>query len=359
MNKNILTVGLAIFAMFFGAGNITLPLLLTQSWPHEWPITLLGFCLSGVVVTFIGLIGGVLCRNTQTFFAPLGLVFGMAMQIVLISIEGPFGIVPRCLIVAFGGIKEIFPEVNSAYFYITSSIVLYFLAINRTRLVSIIGNYLTPLMFIALAVVITLAISQNGFKAFDKSFIISLEAFKDGVYKGYLTYDLPGAIYFTTIAMGYLSAIGSTKREMISNGLKASIISATLLIIVYAIFFYLGASYYDQIAHLPIEQILANIVKTSCGHSFAILFSVFLVLACLTTALAAVTIWSDFIYHFLKKYNINYKVILALSIILAAFVSSLKFEGLMKLLTPILTVVYPILLLLTVYNIITKRAEEK
>jgi branched-chain amino acid:cation transporter, LIVCS family len=359
MNKNVWVVGFAIFTMFFGAGNITFPLLLTQSWPNEWPATFLGFCLSGVLVTLIGLVGGVLARNTENFFAPLGLVMGMIMQIILVCIEGPFGVVPRCLIVAFGSIKEVLPQTNNLYFYIISAVILYFTALNKTILVKVIGKYITPIMLISLAAVIAIVVYQNKLAILDKDLQFSYTAFKDGITKGYLTYDLPGAIYFTTIAMGYLSVIGGTKKQMISNGLKACCISAVLLIIIYAAFFYLGATYNTQIAQIPVEQALSNIVKHSIGHGFAIIFAMFVVLACLTTAVAAITIWTDFIYNILKKYNVKYNWILIPSLMLAVFISNLNFTGLIKILSPVLTVLYPILVLLTLYNIVTKYKEFK
>ncbi len=352
MNKNILTVGLAIFAMFFGAGNITFPILLTQKWPDLWLSSFIGFCTSAVLVTVVGLVGAVLSRTTRNFFAPLGLIVGAIMQAVLVSIEGPFGVVPRCFIVGFGGIKEILPQINDLYFYSIAAISLYFFATNKTRLIEVVGSYITPIMVISLAAIIAYVLYQNKIPSIDQGF--SAVAFKDGFTTGYLTYDLPGAIYFTTIAMRYLNVIGDTKSQMISNGLKACLISATLLIIVYAAFFYLGASYGSQIQNIPTEQALFYMSKNSLGYVFAVILSVFVLLACLTTAVAAITIWTDFICEILKKYNVKYNWVLIPSLVFAVFVANLHFTGLIKFLSPILNFLYPILILLTIYNITTK-----
>lgn len=354
MNRNIWTVSLAVFTMFFGAGNMTLPLLLAQTWPNNWFIAFIGFCITGVLVTFIGLIGGVMSSTTKEFFAPLGLTFGFIVQAILVCIEGPFGIVPRCLIVAYGGVESIFPEMNRLVFYSISAVLLFFLITNRGNLVKIIGNYMTPVMLTLLALIVTIVMYQNRNVEMNINYGFNSNAFKDGFLKGYLTYDLPGAIYFTTIAMSYLKSIGQSKKVMIINGLKASAISAILLIIVYAVFFYIGSQYTEELQGASPTQLLPTIVKLSCGYILAAIFATVIFIACITTAIAALTIWTDFIYNIFKRYNVKYDVILFISIIITVIVSNLEFIGLMNLLLPILSIMYPFLIVLSLYNIVTK-----
>ena len=349
--KSIFVAGFAVFTMFFGAGNMAFPLLLSQQWGNEWFMAFIGFSISGVLVTLLGLFAGVLTRTTHNFFLPLGIKIGFLVQLVLICIEGPFGVVPRCFIVAFGGVKSIF-DFHGVYFYIILSFILYFLAISKTRLVSIIGKYLTPLLLLLLLFIFVFTLYCYGGTELAE-IKISRESFVDGVFKGYLTYDLPGAIYFTTIAMTYLQRLGQSKKEIVSNGLKACSISAFLLITVYSIFFYLGISYREVVVNVPTEQILPTIVKHAFGGGVSIIFALFVILACLTTAVAAITIWTDFIYNYLKKYNIKYNAILAVSLVMAVIISTAEFGGLMSLLTPILNVIYPILIFVSIYNILT------
>jgi branched-chain amino acid:cation transporter, LIVCS family len=348
MNKAVWTVGLAVFTMFFGAGNMVLPLMLSQKWLNEWPLAFCGFLITGVIVTFFGLIAAVLCGKIKDYFTPLGVVFGLLMQLVLISIEGPFGVVPRSMIVAFGGVKSIFPELSNMVFYAISCISLFFLARNKMAIVTVIGQYLTPLMLAFLSVlVISTAMNENTISG---DLVCSSEAFRDGLLTGYLTYDLPGAIYFTGIAISYLKAMGESKKSRLIYGIKASMISGSLLIIVYASFVYLGLSYSDLIADVAPEHILPTIVKGALGPASTYIFAGFVVIACLTTAVAAITIWTDFIFK-LSKEVIPRQLILAGSLLLAFVISTLDFMGLMHVLSPVLNILYPILIILTFYNI--------
>ena len=349
MNKSIFTVGFAVFTMFFGAGNMVLPLFLMQKWSEAWLPAFAGFCITAVLVTLLGLIASVLVQgDIKKFFAPLGFLGGLALQSILIAIEGPFGIVPRSLIVAFGGVKTLWPDLNHHLFYFISCVAIYFLAIDRHRIVKVIGNIVTPVMLIFLALIIGYSFMHYGFDNITVNLNHS-EAFIDGLLEGYLTYDLPGAIYFTSIAMVYLTAISSKKEDILSNGVKASLVSAVLLITVYSLFIYLGLSHRELLEGTKPEEILPTIIKGSLGPVFSFIFAVFIFLACVTTAIAAVTIWSDFIHHYFPK--LNYRGILGCSLSIAFVVCSLDFTHLMRLLSPVLNCVYPILILLSIYNI--------
>ena len=349
MNKTVLTVGFAVFTMFFGAGNMVLPLYLMQKWPNHWFPAFVGFCVTGVFVTLLGLIAAVLAKgNVKTFFAPLGLTIGLILQIILIAIEGPFGIIPRSFIIAYGAVKTLWP-VDHHLFYFVSCATVYCLAINKSRIIKVIGNILTPamLMFLFLIVIyslLTLDVANLNFN------INHSESFIDGLTEGYLTYDLPGAIYFTSIAMFYLTSLSSNEDEVLSNGIKSSLLSAGLLIFVYSLFIYLGLSHSALLENTPPEQIIPKIVTGSLGPIASVIFGIFIYLACITTAIAATTIWTDFIHHYIPK--LNKKFILFVTLTIAFFMSSLDFTDLMQLLGPILNLIYPILIGLTIYNIL-------
>jgi len=230
--------------------------------------------------------------------------------------------------------------------------------VSKLVLVEGIGKYLTTAMLLALSIIVGITIYKYGLvpvlSVGNVGGAVNKQAFYDGIVKGYLTYDLPGAIYFSTIAMYYFARLGHNTQEMMSNGLKASFICSALLIVVYAAFFYLGASYISDIKNVLPEQILLSIVKRSGGKGFAYIFVTFVVLACITTAMAAITIWTDFLCDTFKKYNLKYKYVLIPSLGVAVMVSMLKFTGLVKMLSPVLNVIYPILILLTLYNIFTR-----
>ena len=177
----------------------------------------------------------------------------------------------------------------------------------------------------------------------------NLATFVQGLNEGYLTYDLPGALYFTAIAVVYLKKISKTEQEIVTNGVKASFISAFLLIIIYFLFVYMGLAYQHLLQNVAPEMILPIIIKTALGKTFSYFFVILIYIACITTALAALTVWTEYISeHFIQ---FSFQQILIVSLVITFFISLLSFNKLMNLLGPVLNIVYPILVLLTIYNI--------
>lgn len=54
--KDFIVVGAALFAMFFGAGNLIFPPALGMLSGDQWLLTILGFALTGVGLPILGVI---------------------------------------------------------------------------------------------------------------------------------------------------------------------------------------------------------------------------------------------------------------------------------------------------------------
>ena len=56
MNKDALVIGLALFAMFFGAGNLIFPPFLGLESGWDWPLGLACFVFVDVVISCVGVV---------------------------------------------------------------------------------------------------------------------------------------------------------------------------------------------------------------------------------------------------------------------------------------------------------------
>lgn len=83
--KMVIATGLALFAMFFGAGNIIFPLYLgANAGQNFWP-TLVGFIIGGVGVPFLGLYATSLYQGDYwAFFGRLGKIPAFLLITLLI-----------------------------------------------------------------------------------------------------------------------------------------------------------------------------------------------------------------------------------------------------------------------------------
>lgn len=366
--RDIFIAGGAIFAMFFGAGNIVFPIGLGNRFSSDWHSAIFGFCATGVVVPLLGLISVVfLNANSDKFFAPLDnnlisrktvLKFSVLIQIVLMLIEGPFGIVPRALTVGFSGVKAVCPNFPSVIFFGLSCLFLFFLTKRKEKIVPIIGKVLTPIKLSLLFVLVVFGLYECfSFSSCGVTF--SAGAFFNGAVTGYQTYDLPGAIYFASIVMGYFyinsknghnNSIAAGK-DFIKRAVYACFISALLLTIMYFAFAYISAHYVNELRGMSQVDMLPRLVELALGEYSKVLFCAIMVVACLTTSVAALSVWSRFIDKFVEKYNVSHTFVISVSLVITFFISNLGFDGIVANMEPVLVVLYPILILLTVYNL--------
>ena len=66
--SRIVSTGLAMFAMLFGAGNVVYPLALGRDIGHQVWFGLLGFVLTAVIVPLIGLVSTMLADGDYKLF---------------------------------------------------------------------------------------------------------------------------------------------------------------------------------------------------------------------------------------------------------------------------------------------------
>ena len=71
--KQIITIGLAIFSMYFGAGNLMFPIGVGVTSGSDWILGILGFITTAVMLPLVGLIAMVLFDGDyNAFFGRLG-----------------------------------------------------------------------------------------------------------------------------------------------------------------------------------------------------------------------------------------------------------------------------------------------
>ena len=106
---NSLAVGMAIFSMFFGAGNITFPIFIGTVAKDLSSFAIAGFVLTAVLIPFFGLI--VMSRfegDYWSFFKRLGVIPAWCIVGVIMLLVGPFGALPRCVVIAHSTLFSVF-----------------------------------------------------------------------------------------------------------------------------------------------------------------------------------------------------------------------------------------------------------
>src|ERR1700722_19482742 len=112
-----LSIGLAMFSMFFGAGNIIFPLAVGQYAGDKNLFAVLGLILTAALMPIVGVIAMILFDgNYRQFFGRLGKIPGFILALTIISLLGPLGSTPRCIALAYTTLQSSFLEISPAVF---------------------------------------------------------------------------------------------------------------------------------------------------------------------------------------------------------------------------------------------------
>ena len=348
---DIIICGFALFAIFFGAGNLIFPPYLGVISGNNWGIANIAFLLSdpllpilGVIVT--ALLGGQATDLGKRVSKHFSIIIG-AISIILI---GPLFAVPR----TGATTHEIFVQsfVPSAPQWITSLIffgLTLYIAIHSHTVIDAIGKYLTPiLLFILLLVFIAAVVQPNaGFQT-----ITSAGLFSQSFKEGYQTMDALGAALMAGVVISDLTRRGYTeKKEQHQMMFGVGIVSFVLLALVYSSLTYAGATVstvYDSTIQRPalliglIEQLLGSFGKVAMG--IAVSF------ACLTTSVGLITTCGHY-FSTLTNGKLEYKKIVVVSVVLSFLLSLLGVDALLQLAVPVLSAIYPMVIALIFLSI--------
>lgn len=350
-----LAIGLAMFSMFFGAGNIIFPLALGQYAGDKNFYAISGLILTAAIMPIVGVISMILFDgNYRQFFGRLGKAPGFILALVIISLLGPLGSTPRCIALAYTTIQSSFQNISPILFSALSCLVIFLFTVRKNHILTLLGWVLTPILLFSLLTIIIIGLTTNP--DIQASDLTNTSTFLHGLKEGYNTMDLLAAFFFSSTILTVLRMRTQNNKALSSNyirtAFKASIIGAFLLAAVYIGFSYLAAFHGSNFIHEGKDELLAAITMKIAGAQAGPLVCITIALACLTTAIALITAFTDFIHKEVVQEKIRYEILLIGALLLTFFVSTYKFTGISSFLGPILQICYPGLIVLTILNII-------
>lgn len=123
-----------------------------------------------------------------------------------------------------------------------------------------------------------------------------------------------------------------------------------MLAAIYVGFSYLAAFHGSDFGFLGKDELLAAITMRIAGDYAGALVCITIALACLTTAIALISAFTDFMQKEVFHEKISYEATLTGALLLTFFVSTFEFTGISTFLGPILQICYPGLIILTFLN---------
>ena len=360
MNKrtqDIFVSGLALFAIFFGAGNLIFPPYLGVITGDGWFATMCGFLLADPVIpiltVFITAFAGGRAVDLGKRVSP---GFAKLLSLVAIICIGPAFAIPRTAATTHEvGVMPFFPNAPA---FITSIVffgITFALAYKESGVVDIIGKYITPALLIFLVLIIAKAIITPV------GAIVPVETdggfFVKGFYEGYQTLDALAAPLFTGIVVADLIRKGYgevSEKERRSFIMMVGLVCFVALAVVYGGLTYLGAQGSSMFtADDSRVEILVSLVGLLFGSFGKIALGLAVALACLTTSVGLTSAAGNF-FEDISNGKIKYGVTVIVVTVISFALSLFGVDAIIALAGPVLTIVYPIIIALVFYMMFEK-----
>lgn len=354
--KDIITCGFALFAIFFGAGNLIFPPYLGVLSGGRWLQSAIGFLMTDPVIPVIGvLVTMKLGGRADDLGKRVSPKFAKLIGMIAILLIGPLFAVPR----TGASTHEIFtqPLFGSNIPIIVTAIIFFgltwWIAINPSKVIDYVGNILTPVLLVILAVIVVKSIVAPPGQPIttDATGLFSL-----GFKEGYQTMDALGAALMAGIVSTDLIRRGYTdEKTKLKAGVGVGLVALILLALVYGGLTYAGATvgqFYN--ATTPRTELLIGMTSLLMGDIGRVALGVAVALACLTTSTGLISTCGNY-FSTITEGKLSYKKVVTVATLISLVISLLGVDSIITIAVPVLTIIYPVVMVLIILSIFDKK----
>lgn len=352
----LIPIGLMLFALFFGAGNLIFPVFLGQnSGMNTIPATV-GFLLTGVGLPILGVAAiGYSGNDLQSLASRICSKYALFFTIALYITIGPAFAIPRTATTSYEiAVGPFFgPAMQAMALYIFCFFffcISWWLSVTPSKLVDRIGKVITPvlLLFLALLFIMSTLFPMGPWEAATDPYRNTLKALSQGFIDGYGTMDALAAFVFGIIVVNAVRQYGAeTNEEVAVSTLKSGLIAGLCLAVIYVFLAFLGAGSVDI---LGMQENGAGVLVGSSLYYFGpygrFVMGVIVLLACLTTSVGLITACSEYFHKLIPA--MSYTMWVSAFSIASFAVALFGLTTIIKAAIPVLMFLYPLTIALVI-----------
>lgn len=344
--KDSVIVGMALFAMFFGAGNIIFPPYIGLGAGEAWLTGFLFYFVSDIglaLLTLYALLTSGSIDRAEGLMYRLGRVPAALMMGAIVVCLGPLLGLPRTAATTFA--ISIAPLTGGGGLSMAAFTALFFLVVmaftlRESKMVEIVGKYLTPFKFFGLFAIILGGILMPIGPVNEATRLDSV--MQTGIMSGYQTMDVLAAMMFGLVVINALKAKGHTSSSAKFMSMSiAGLVAAVLLMIIYGGLCYLGATV-SAIYPMDVDrgQLVVLITTGIFGSFGSIMLGVIVSISCLATAIALAGATGTF-FSSISGGKLPYNAVVALVCLFSAVTANFGLSAIIAFADPILAIIYP------------------
>lgn len=354
--NSLIPIGLMLFALFFGAGNLIFPVFMGQSSGVNTIPATIGFLVTGVGLPILGVAAiGYSGNDLQVLASRIHPKYAVFFTVALYLTIGPAFAIPRTATTSFEiAVAPFFGSaMKSSALYVFCFLFFaasWWLSVTPTKLVDRIGKVITPvlLLFLAILFIVSTISPMGPWQPAADSYRDGVKALTQGFLDGYGTMDALAAFVFGIIVVNSVRQYGAeTNEEIALSTLKSGLIAGACLGIIYLFLCFLGAS---SVTELGMQENGAGVLVGAARHYFGsygrIVMGVIVLLACLTTSVGLITACAEYFSRLLPA--LSYTMWVSAFSIASFFVALFGLTTIIKAAIPVLMFLYPLTISLVI-----------
>lgn len=348
-------VGLTLFSMFFGAGNLIFPPFLgAQAGTSTW-IAMIGFAISAIGLPILGVVAVAKCGGLPVMAGRVGKAFAPIFIVLLYLSIGPGLAIPRTASTSFEMAVKPFwanaPGWAIAVYALLFFAVAMLVAFNPEKLTDCLGKILAPTLLILILLIVAgcLIHAPGGYGTPSGNYTSNVVT--TGFVDGYLTMDTIAALIYGIVISLNIQNRGITEnRSVVRYTVYSGWIAGGVLFVVYAALAHLGAVSGGSFGNYSNGAgVLTNLVSWLYGPAGTVLLGVIFVIACLNTCIGLLSSCSEYFCQLVPK--ISYRAWVVIFAVISFVISIFGLDAILAISVPILNVLYPLAIVLIVLNL--------
>lgn len=352
--KNRLLMGITLFSMFFGAGNLIFPPFLgALAGTHTWT-AFLGFAASAVGLPVLGVVAVTLSGGLDRLASRVHPKFAFVYTIILYLAIGPCLAIPRTASTSFSiTVQPFVPKgVSLGTVQLIYSLVFFALAalvaLHPERLTDFLGRWLSPILLILIVSVFVGTLLKSPGEAAAPASAYQSMAPVQGFLDGYQTMDTLAALNFGLIIAVNIRAKGITKEKSVMNEtICAGWIAGIVLLAVYGALTFIGMHSGERFPDTENgTEVLTAVSGFLFGKTGMIILAACFFIACFNTCVGLLSCCGKYFNSICPRLSHRTWVwgFAAVSLLIA----NVGLNAILKFSIPVLNAIYPLAILLIV-----------
>ncbi|MBO5658858.1 MAG: branched-chain amino acid transport system II carrier protein [Duodenibacillus sp.] len=362
-SNRYIAIGLMLFALFFGAGNLIFPASMGQAAGENVWWAVLGFCVTGVGMPLLSIMamGYSGCNDLEEAAGRVHPLYGLLFTIVVYMSIGPCFAAPRTGTVAYEIAVRPFLGSDATggamtVFLIVFFAVAFWLAATPSKLVDRIGKILTPALVATIAILVVKSVMTplGEIQAAGTAYTTPLVATVQGVIDGYNTLDAIAGFVFAILVVSFIKDTGIVEpKQVMMQVYKSGFVAVVLLGIIYVFIAKIGAESVQAIGMKDTgAPILTESARLLLGNFGAVVLAVIVLLACLTTAIGLISCCATYFRKLVGRGS--YVAWCAAFSIMSLLVGMFGLKTIIVSTIPVLMFIYPLSVVLIVLLFLDK-----